>query len=64
MAGTREAEILALLKKRPMTSYDIVQATKATNAAIYTVLSVMRKKGLIETREDPATGEKVNAVKA
>jgi len=46
-----------------MTSGSLIEVTKATPSSIYTVLNVMRKKGLIHTVEDPETAEKVNAIK-
>ncbi len=54
-------QITALLAKDPLTSADIIHRTGKTPASIYTVLSAMRKDGVIETRESDS-GERVNAL--
>lgn len=58
-----EQEIAALLKKKPMTSGELIQATKRTAPSIYSALSLMRKAGQIETSDDQ-DGNRVNVLLA
>jgi hypothetical protein len=55
--------ILAALKKRPMVSGEVIKETKAKASDVYQRLSLMRKSGVIETREDPSDFGKKNYVK-
>jgi len=63
--GGRKAEILAALRKRAMTSGELIAhfKDKASPQAIYVALSVMRNENLIDTRRDPLDGESKNFIK-
>ena len=56
--------VLAALRKRPMTSGDLIKELKTAKPQdIYYLLSMMRKSGVIETREDPSDFGKKHYVK-
>lgn len=56
-------QILALLKKRPLVTGDILKALPAvTSGTVYQSLVNLRKGGRIETREDESDGYKKNFV--
>lgn len=58
--------ILRLLEKRPLSSGDVHKALesssgkKLTTGSVYQALSELRTKGILETREDPADGQRKN----
>ena len=55
--------LLAALRKRPMTSGELIKELKTAKPQdIYYRLSMMRKSGVIETREDPSDFGKKNYV--
>lgn len=61
----RKLQILQILRKRAMTSAQLIDQFKdtASAASIYSVLTVMRNENLIDTRNDPTDGERKNFVK-
>lgn len=50
-AGTRE-KILAALEKKPMNSGDVVRATGLSKSNVYSMLHILRKEGVVESREE------------
>jgi hypothetical protein len=46
-----EAEIIKFLNRKPMSSAELIEKTGRTPASLYSVLSLMRKAGAIESRE-------------
>lgn len=59
-AGGSNDTIMRMLKARPMTSGELIKASGLTAPTVYTALSMMRERGFIETREDPADAQKKN----
>lgn len=53
-------QISSLLCKRPMTSGELVGAIRADSSFIYRTLARMRLEKDVETREDPADGQRKN----
>jgi predicted Rossmann fold nucleotide-binding protein DprA/Smf involved in DNA uptake len=53
-------EIVELLKKRRMTSKEIIDATRKTAGVVYTQLSRMRQEGTVATQEDESDGRRKN----
>ncbi len=56
----RKAEILAELRKKPMTSADLIKELRATPSAIYSVLTILRDQKAIESRIDDSDGQRKN----
>ena len=53
--------IEGVLRKRPMTSGEVIRAIHGAKPAdLYFRLGQMRKQGTVETREDPADGDRKN----
>jgi DNA-binding transcriptional ArsR family regulator len=59
-AASLRGRILELLKKRAMTSKEVIDATGATAGTVYQQLSMLRKDRKVETREDPEQGRNKN----
>lgn len=49
-AGTR-AQIIAALEKKAMNSGDVVKATGLSKSSVYSMLHILRKEGVVESRE-------------
>lgn len=61
--ATAGERVLALLKKAPMTSGELVKAAGVSSGSVYAALSAMRQRGEIETREDETDGYRKNFLK-
>lgn len=48
--GARTAEILTLLRKKPMSSGELVEVMKVNSSIVYSTLHVMKEKGMVEGR--------------
>jgi hypothetical protein len=57
-------EIAVLLKKRPLTSREIIDATRREAGQIYAALSMLRKEGVVRTVEDESDGQRKNYLAA
>jgi DNA-binding transcriptional ArsR family regulator len=53
-AGPR-GRIVAALAKRPMTSGDVAKETGLKQSVVYSTLHVLRKEGVVESREDDSS---------
>jgi hypothetical protein len=57
VGGTVNDRILECLRKRAMSSRELINATGIASGQVYTACSGLKGKGYLENREDPADGE-------
>jgi DNA-binding transcriptional ArsR family regulator len=60
LPGGNQQTLLRLIQKRAYSSGELIERTGLSAGTVYGALNVMRSKGLIETREDEADGQRKN----
>lgn len=51
-AGSAPQVLLALIRKKPQTSGELIEASKLAPGTVYTALSLMKNEGMIESRKN------------
>ncbi len=61
--GPTQQRIIAALTREPMTSGELIKRLGFPSGAVYSSLSILRQRGLVETFVDEADGQRKNRVR-